>query len=116
MTTANPQHGILVGVDGFPYSEAALRWAVREAMMRNKRLSIVNVISPLIGGWSGVGMSGAALPQDLERWQEEHAQQVIENAERIGREAAPDVNLQISTDTPFAQLVPTLIDLSGRAD
>lgn len=114
MSTNNTHQGILVGVDGSPYSEAAVQWAVGEAVMRNERLSIVNVISPLVGGWWG-GMSGAPLPEDIGQWQEKQARQVIEDAVRNARESAAGAALRISTEIPFAPLVPTLVDMSKQA-
>jgi nucleotide-binding universal stress UspA family protein len=40
MTSAAAGHGILVGYDGSPGSEQALRWAAREAMSRGSALTI----------------------------------------------------------------------------
>lgn len=114
MSANTSREGILVAVDGSPYSDAAVRWAVGEAVMRNAHLSIVNVVSPLVGGWWG-DTSGAPLPDDFGQWQEEQAHQVVENAARIARESAAGATLRIGTEIPFGPLVPTLIDLSKQS-
>jgi nucleotide-binding universal stress UspA family protein len=115
MPATTSHHGILVGVDGSPDSDAAVRWAVTEALMRGLPLSIVHVISPIAGHWRGVGMSGAVLPEDLGQWLEEEGQLLAEDAVGIAREAAGGVALQIRTELPSAAVVPTLIDLSKQS-
>jgi nucleotide-binding universal stress UspA family protein len=114
MTTDTSQLGILVGVDGSTYSDAALRFAVREAVMRNVELTIVHVVSPMIGGYSGVGISGAALPPDIGQWLEEEARELVDEAAGAAREAAGG-DVRIRTETPFVPVVPSLIDLSKQA-
>ena len=41
--------GIVVGIDGSPDSNAALRWAVHEATMRNVALTLAYAATPLPG-------------------------------------------------------------------
>ncbi len=113
MSTDTAHQGILVAVDGSPYSDAAVQWAAGEASMRNEQLSIVTVVSPMIGGWWGVG-AGAPLPEDFGQWQEKQAQEVIDDAVRIARQSAAGAELRISTEIPFAPLVPTLIDMTKQ--
>ena len=43
MTARTDTSGILVGVDGSEYSDAAVRWAVREAAMRDEALTVMTV-------------------------------------------------------------------------
>jgi nucleotide-binding universal stress UspA family protein len=43
MTRAADSTGILVGVDGSEYSDAAVRWAVREAAMHEQMLTVMTV-------------------------------------------------------------------------
>src|SRR6476646_2492294 len=43
MTMAPNTSGILVGVDGSEFSDAAVRWAVREAAMRHAALTLMTV-------------------------------------------------------------------------
>jgi nucleotide-binding universal stress UspA family protein len=102
------------GVDGSPQSTAALRWAVAEAVMRDEELTIVHV-SPLIGGWSGVGLSGSPLAEETVEWQQQGAQRLIEDALQTARDCAGGASLRISTEMPSASVVPTLIDLTKQA-
>lgn len=115
MSTTTLHEGILVGIDGSSYSQNAVRWAVGEAVMRNLPLSIVFVIAPMIGGFSGVGMSGASLPEDIDEWLRDEAQELVRDAVRIARDSAGGAALQIRTEILSAAVVPTLIDLSRQA-
>jgi nucleotide-binding universal stress UspA family protein len=81
--------------------------------MRNEPLSIVNVVSPLVGGWSGAW--GASVPDDFGEWQEKQARQVVEDAMRVAHESTAGATVQIDTEIPFAPLVPTLVDMSEHA-
>lgn len=114
-----PTHDdIIVGVDGSPQSEAAVRWAVAEAVMRNEQLRIVHVL-PLIGGWTGVGLSGTPLAEETLQWQQEEAQQLVENAVRVARDCVGGDALRISGDTlqinTETSIVPSLVDLTKQA-
>lgn len=113
MATSESANGIVVGVDGSPYSDAAVRWAVGEAVLRNHLLNIVNVISPLVGGWSGAW--GAPLPEDVGPWQEQQAHGLIKEAVRIARDSAGGAAVRIRTEAQFGPLVPTLVDMTKHA-
>jgi nucleotide-binding universal stress UspA family protein len=115
MSTAGDQQGIIAGVDGSAYGAAAIRWAVREAVMRNVELTIVHVISPLIGGFSGIGMSDTALPVDIGPALQEEARTIVENGARTARDSVDGAAVRIRTTTPFALVVPTLLDMSKHA-
>lgn len=115
MSTTTLHEGILVGIDGSSYSQNAVRWAVGEAVMRNLPLSIVFVVAPMIGGFSGVGMSGAPLPDDIDEWLRDEAQELVQDAVRIARDSAGGAAVQIRTEILSAPVVPTLIDLSKQA-
>lgn len=43
--------GILVGVDGSPDSEAAIRWATREALLRDQPVRLLHAITPVVVTW-----------------------------------------------------------------
>ncbi|KUI44349.1 universal stress protein [Mycobacterium sp. GA-1199] len=43
--------GILVGVDGSPDSEAAIRWATREALLRDEPIRLLHAIAPVVVTW-----------------------------------------------------------------
>ncbi|MGE2720346.1 universal stress protein [Mycolicibacterium celeriflavum] len=43
--------GILVGVDGSPDSEAAIRWATHEAILREQPVRLLHAIAPVVVTW-----------------------------------------------------------------
>lgn len=106
--------GILVSVDGSSQSDVAVRWAAREAVMRNAQLTIVNVVNPLTADWSPVGMIGAPLPEEIGEWQEEAARRIVQDAVRIARDTPAGDSLRIQTETPCGPIVPVLRDLTKQ--
>jgi nucleotide-binding universal stress UspA family protein len=113
-----PQHlsgEIIVGVDGSTPSDAAIRWATREATMRNMSLRLLHVFLPGLPVW-GYGYSMAPLPLDYGNMQEAEGNGVLESARRVVDEALAegqhvDVHGELVTATP----VPTLIDATKDA-
>jgi nucleotide-binding universal stress UspA family protein len=90
---------IVVGVDGSPGSDAALRWALDEARLRGSKLRVVHAydLPQVLASEAGVGAGGIAAPapitqDDAERLRssaEEQARGVVESAvQRVGGEAA----------------------------
>lgn len=108
--------GIVVGVDGSADGEAALRWAVCDATLRRRPITLVDVVSPMVGGFSGIGMSTPVLPRDVTDWQQVRARHVLDDAARMARSIAGGQELQIDTEAPFGAVVPALVELSTRAD
>ena len=45
------KYGILVGVDGSAESDAAVRWATREAILRDELITLLHVVAPVIASW-----------------------------------------------------------------
>jgi nucleotide-binding universal stress UspA family protein len=107
--------GIVVGVDGSPSSISAVEWAARDADMRNVPIKLVHIVAPIVTaaeGWSDI-----PAPSDLTRWQEDHARQIIEEAHKLAVEASsPSRASQVTSEVLYAPIVPTLVDLSKRAD
>nr|MDT0522375.1 universal stress protein [Streptomyces sp. DSM 41633] len=48
MATKPGQYGILVAVDGSAESDAAVRWAAREAVLRDAPVTLIHVIAPVV--------------------------------------------------------------------
>jgi nucleotide-binding universal stress UspA family protein len=81
---------IVVGVDGSPGSDAALRWALDEARLRGSRLRVVHVYHPAQVALSETGVGAPAgipapsvVSDDLERARaaaEEQARAVVDSA------------------------------------
>lgn len=77
MSESTSKYGILVAVDGSAESDAAVRWAAREAAMRDAAVTLMHVIAPAMVSWPA-----RPLEASFNNWQEENAQQVIERAQK----------------------------------
>jgi nucleotide-binding universal stress UspA family protein len=108
--------GILVGVDGSVDSEAAVRWAADEAVMRNIPLTLVHVLPTPERGYQAWGLSTTPLPADLDKLHEQHAWRVIEDALSIIKDsAAENSRLTVNSEVLFSPVIPTLVDLAKDA-
>ena len=111
----NPSDRIVVGVDGSAPSDAAIRWAAREAAMRNVPLMLLHVRTPGVSPW-GLGYSMAPLPLDYGELEQEDGQRVLESARRVVEAAlAPGEHVQVHSDLVFATPAPTLVDVTKDA-
>lgn len=110
MTTASRPPGVVVGVDGSAAARNAVRWAARDAAMREAPLTIVSAIPPLVGS-----SLVAPVPVGVLDWERESARRVLDDAVRLGKECT-DGSVEVSTATPASAAVPALVELSKRAD
>jgi nucleotide-binding universal stress UspA family protein len=97
-------HGILVGVDGSSESDAAVRWAAREAVLRQLPVTLLHVIAPIVVSWPVMHLEAGYVD-----FQEENARHVIEQAQKtllaaIGDPAPPPVHTQVSHNGIVAEL------------
>ncbi len=119
MASPGTQSGIVVGVDGSATSNVAVRWAAREATMRNLPLHIVNAVRTPIFGSVALDWPSHRAPIDTERnraHQDDHARQAIDEAVKAVDDVARDIGRpEISTEVIHSAPVPTLVDLSKRA-
>ena len=109
-------HGVVVGADGSPSSQVAVRWAAREAAMRHVALTVVHVASPLSVAASTLAWPAGRIPQEVLEIEENEARNVIADAIKVAEDSAkgsgrPEVN----SDLFFGGPVPTLVDLSKDA-
>ncbi|HET8600782.1 MAG TPA: universal stress protein [Segeticoccus sp.] len=100
-------HGIVVGVDGSPSSDAALDWAVEDARRRRLPLHLVHARG-LDNWWYAAGAVAPAelasdLPDELLR-------------DRVARAKALAPELEVTGESNSDNAAPTLITLSERAD
>jgi nucleotide-binding universal stress UspA family protein len=103
--------GIIVGVDGSPASNAAVRWAARDASMRHVPLTIVHVVAPIAATWGRTPM-----PVGFGQWQQQQGRRIIDDATTIADESAGDAGpLQLKNEMFYSSTVPTLVDLSKGA-
>ncbi|MGO9385893.1 MAG: universal stress protein [Mycobacterium sp.] len=109
MTGHSTHPGVVVGVDGSPSSTMAVRWAAREATMRNVPLTLVHVSS-----WPAV-WPAAPIPAELQRQHGEEARQVLADAIKGAKDSVEGNRPEIDSELVVAAPVPTLIDLSKEA-
>lgn len=105
--------GIVVGVDGSAASASAVRWAAREAEMRNLPLAVVSVLAPVVqagGPWPEV-----PVPEEYLRLQQAEATDVVDKAVRSAADGTAAA-LQITGEVVLGPIVATLVDMSRRAD
>ncbi len=100
--------GILVGVDGSAESDAAIRWATHEVVMRRAPMILAHVVAPVVASWPMGPMYGS-----ITEWQGNNAQHVLEQARKtvqacISDSEPPDVHTEIL----HSSIVPTLVDAS----
>lgn len=108
--------GIVVGVDGSPYSNAAARWAVQEATMRNLALTLVHAAAPVPGGSPRLEWSGDPLPAELLEQLDGSARQVLTDAIELVEDITGDRRPRINSALTSLAPVPALVDLSAKAD
>lgn len=104
-------YGILVGVDGSPESDAAVRWAAREAGLRHRPVTLMHVVTPIVVTWP----IDTVLANYYE-WQEDNAGRVLTQSQdtlaRAGAETAPTVHVELRHDS----VVPEFTDASAHAE
>lgn len=108
--------GIIVGVDGSPASREAIRWAVREAKLRNVALSIVHAVPPV--PHAAVEFVSAAGLDAVQQERVAEGQRVISDAidlARVAEAETPGRPLDVSGEVIEGPAVPTLVDLSKAA-
>jgi nucleotide-binding universal stress UspA family protein len=111
MVENTTNYGILVGVDGSAESDAAIRWATNEAIMRDAPVTLMHVVEPAVVSWT-IGAFQATITE----WQEENAQRVIEQAQKmmhasVGESEPPTVHTKVR----YAIVATALIDASKQA-
>jgi nucleotide-binding universal stress UspA family protein len=119
MASPTTHSGIVVGVDGSTTSNVAVRWAAREATMRNLSLEIVTAVPTPIFGSAALDWPSHRVPIDTQQnreHQDEHARQTIDDAVKAVDDVAQDVGRpEITTDVIHSDPVPALIDKSKDA-
>ena len=100
--------GVLVGVDGSAESDAAIRWATHEAVMRRVPLTLAHVVAPVVASWPMGPMHA-----NITEWQQDNARHVLEQALKTVQACVPDSQLpDVHTETLNSSVVPTLVHAS----
>jgi len=105
------KYGIVVGIDGSAESDAAIRWAAREAMLRRAPITLVHVVVPLVIAWPVGRIKG-----NVTEWEHDNARYIVEQARKTVEASLtgsdkPDVH----TEMLYSQIVPALVDKSKQA-
>ena len=109
-------HGVVVGADGSPSSQLAVKWAARAAAMRHVRLTVVHVVPPLSVAASTLAWPGGRVPQEVLEIQENDGRRVIADAVKVVEDSATGGNRpEIDSEMLFGRYVPALVDLSKDA-
>ena len=110
MTESAVKYGILVGVDGSPESDAAVRWAAREAELRDLPITLAHVVVPVVVSWPV-----RSFQADFDKWQEDNARQVIEQAQKRLTSLGQSEPSSVSTAVLHDYAVPALVTASKKA-
>ena len=111
MSAVVSRPGIVVGVDGSPFSKAAVWWVARDAAMCDVALTVVHVFTAPVLGWSAT-----PVPVHLGQWQDEHATTIIADAITIAQESTGHSGaLHVNGEVIVSATVPTLVELSTQA-
>jgi|SRR6478672_6851933 nucleotide-binding universal stress UspA family protein len=110
MTSATDHRGIVVGVDGSPASQNAVRWAAREAQLRKVPLTLVHVLIPSVLVWPEV-----SIPPGFDRWQEAQGRDIVRDAVTIAEDTTRAEPIQIDSQMVAGSTIGALADISKEA-
>ncbi|WP_284235429.1 universal stress protein [Mycobacterium antarcticum] len=103
--------GVMVGVDGSAESDAAIRWAAREAVLRHAPLTLVHVVAPVAARWPMEPMFA-----NITEWQQDNARHVLEQGLKTAHACIGDNEMtgiaDVHTETLNASVVPALVSAS----
>ena len=110
MTDARTDLGIVVGTDGGACANAAIRWAAREAAMRDLPVALAHAITPLIEA-----PHDGRLRSRIIRWQMYRGHQILSDACRLVAGTAGEGAPEVRSELLFKAAVPSLVQLSKEA-
>lgn len=101
---------ILVGVDGSAAALGAVRWAARDAALRNVPLTLVHVVDEPLPEWLEI-----AAQAGVSHWQEQRVQNLIESATKVAEDSADACGpVHIDSKVLHSATIPTLVGLSAE--
>ena len=116
MSNAKTHPGVVVGIDRSGSAGAAVRWAAREAILRDVALTLVPVQPlPAFGSVARV-LATAPTVDELHQWREDEARRIFSDAIKSIEDDADGGNVpEINTELLYSARVPTLVDMSMEA-
>lgn len=102
--------GLVVAVDGSAESDAAVRWAAREAALHGMPVTLMHVVAPDVVAWPV-----PFLQTGFSDWQRENARIVIDAAEETLRAGLGESEHAVNSEVAYAQVVQALVDASREA-
>jgi nucleotide-binding universal stress UspA family protein len=104
-------HGILVGVDGSPDSEAAIQWATREAIIHDQPIRLLHAIAPVVVTWPVAYLEASYIDS-----METSGRDILDQAQKIVQTTAGDRTPPvIETDIMHAAAPAALVAASRDA-
>ncbi|WP_326545500.1 universal stress protein [Mycolicibacterium sp. ND9-15] len=117
MTEDTAHRGVVVGADGSESATAAIRWAAREASMRNVPLTLVHVNAVSAAAAALVAWPAGQVPEQVIEQQEDEARAILADAVGIAEKSIDDGKRLVITGEMFLGWpVPTLVKLSEEAE
>ena len=107
-----PCGAILVGVDGSAAALSAVRWAARDAALRNVPLTLVHVVDAPLPEWFEV-----AAPVGFRQRRENRVRDFIESAIKVAEDSAGECRpVEIDSQVFHSATVPTLVGISTEVE
>jgi nucleotide-binding universal stress UspA family protein len=104
--------GIVVAVDGSPASDAATRWAARDAALRNVPLTVVSVVTTPTATFPPV-----PYPDSLGVRLEDQGRKAAADAVKIAEDAMPnDRKVAVKSEIVFSTPTQALVKMSDEAE
>jgi len=111
MSSSAAHHGVIIGVDGSSASQAAVRWAARDAALRHVPLTLVHVLLiPMASTWPEL-----AMPYGVEESIQRRGHTALETACVVAQEALGGSEVDIQMKMPTGNIVSTLSDMSKES-
>jgi nucleotide-binding universal stress UspA family protein len=102
---------IVVAVDGSSHSDAAVKWAADESVLRNAPVKLVHAVAPML---EPMGRPGP-MPE-MHRWYHDNAKTVLFESEALFRARRDDSrNIDVETALVESSVVPAVIKASEGA-
>lgn len=111
MSGSTPRYGIVVGVDGSPESQVALRWAATEAQTSGRPVTLINVVTPIAISWPTI-----MLQEQISTYEKQNAEEVLGHARQTLLDGlGPGPQPAVHSEVLMAGIVEALVEASKDA-